>query len=264
MPRDADALITAKWAETGSTATPESVGLAMRDGWPATYHVPHSGKEPERLVFNWLFRALTALMTEVDAHGILAWDTSVAYVHPALVFGSDGLAYSSVQNSLGVDPTTDTDKSHWARFGVSKFVLDASAISSGVLDVARIPATMVRLVSPAFTGTPTAPSPETDDDSTAIAPTAFVKAQPRILNGTASPEGTDGKNGDAWVRTDAIGAFAKVAGNWRRLLAIPKWSLQGKWALDEGNGGGQGITEANGEVLVVDTNNDEVYRYNPY
>ena len=55
------------------------------------------------------------------------------------------------------------------------------------------------LASPAFTGTPTAPTPSTSSNNTQIATTAFVKSQPTILYGTSVPSSTLGKNGDIYI-----------------------------------------------------------------
>ena len=108
MTRDSDALQIEKWAASGDVATPESQGLTRASGWPVAYSQAGSGKTPEREVVNQLFRELTALAVELNTRGLLEWDSSVSYVHPALVVGSDGRPYRSVRNSQGVDPTTDT------------------------------------------------------------------------------------------------------------------------------------------------------------
>jgi hypothetical protein len=54
--------------------------------------------------------------------------------------------------------------------------INGSNVSSGTVADARIATSIARLASPAFTGTPTAPTPATADNDTKLATTAFVKA----------------------------------------------------------------------------------------
>ena len=135
MPRDADALLIRKWAESGDVATPESQGLARATGWPVSYSQA-GGDTPEREVFNQMFREITAMLAELNTHGVLEWDDAINYDHPALVTGSDDLVYISVQDSLNQDPTTDTGDTYWALLLSG---LAASVITSGTFAVARIP-----------------------------------------------------------------------------------------------------------------------------
>ena len=112
MPRDADALKIEKWAESGDVATPESQGLVRATGWPSSYSQA-GGDLPKREVLNQILREWTALGVEVNQHGLLEWDSTISYAHPAIVIGSDDQVYLSVADSLGVDPTTDTVDASW-------------------------------------------------------------------------------------------------------------------------------------------------------
>ena len=112
MPRDTDALKIRKWAESGDVATPESQGLDRATGWPANYSQPN-GDVPEREVMNQILMELSALGVEVNTHGLLEWDSSIAYAHPAAVMGSDGQPYLSVADSQGVDPVADNGNANW-------------------------------------------------------------------------------------------------------------------------------------------------------
>lgn len=114
MGLDADVNRIAKWAaDADGNVDFNLAGLDVGQGWGPTYSVIGSGDEPQRLVFNALFRILTAGLAELNARGMLGWHADVDYVHPAVVLGSDGLIYASVQNSTNVNPTSDTDYSHW-------------------------------------------------------------------------------------------------------------------------------------------------------
>ena len=140
--RDVHSLEIEKWAETTDAADigpPSSAGLTQSGGYDSSYKTP-GGNNPEMEVIQWLWRAWSGMLVELNAHGLLVWNAGLSYVHPALVFGSDGLAYASVRNSMGVDPTTDTNDSDWTLLvvvGANTF--DASAITSGVIDVSHIP-----------------------------------------------------------------------------------------------------------------------------
>ena len=142
--RDAHSVAIEKWAETADAlniATPASVGLTQSVGYTASYKTP-GGDNPEMEVIQWLWRAWSGMLVELNAHGLLVWNAGLSYVHPALVTGSDNNVYISVRDSTGVDPATDTNDDDWTRFGVSASpvtTFDASAIISGVLAGARIP-----------------------------------------------------------------------------------------------------------------------------
>lgn len=41
--------------------------------------------------------------------GVSEWNINQEYYHPAIVFGSDNKLYTSVQDNIGIDPTTDGD-----------------------------------------------------------------------------------------------------------------------------------------------------------
>jgi hypothetical protein len=61
------------------------------------------------------------------------------------------------------------------------------------------------LASPALTGTPTAPTPTTSDNSTTIATTAYVKAQPFVLTSTlAQPSGVATLDGSGKLLTSQL------------------------------------------------------------
>ena len=71
--------------------------------------------------------------TVAAVQGLTEWDATIVYTHPVFVTGSDGFPYVSVQGSTGVDPTTDSDNSHWKRFGASAQATEASA---GIVELA--------------------------------------------------------------------------------------------------------------------------------
>ena len=195
--RDAHSLGIEKWAETaasGNIAAPSTVGLTQSEGYPSSYKTP-SGDNPEMEIIQWLWRAWSGMLVEVNEWGCgLPWDDGIAYLQYALVLGSDGDHYVAVRANTNVNPTTDSNNSDWAPLvpaGGTTF--DASAIVSGVLDVAHIPnlsgnkittgtvnaarisSAIARLASPTFTGNPRAVTQSGSDDDTSIATTAFTQ-----------------------------------------------------------------------------------------
>ena len=184
--RDAHSVAIEKWAETADAlniAAPSTVGLTQSVGYTASYKTP-GGDNPEMEVIQWLWRAWSGMLVELNSHGLLVWNAGLSYVHPAMVFGSDDLAYASVRDSTGVDPTTDTNDSDWTRFGVTTTTttFDGSAIVSGIVGLTFLPTYPLNkvsgaagLASPNFTGNPRAPTQTAGNDSTRIANTAFVQ-----------------------------------------------------------------------------------------
>ena len=112
MPRDAEALKMALWADTGERQTPEEAGFSRQSGWPVAYEQIGTEKFPERLVFNQLLRELTGLFLEMIAYGVLSWDDGTNYSHHAFALGSDGSIHRTLRDSGpdveggAVDPTT--------------------------------------------------------------------------------------------------------------------------------------------------------------
>ncbi len=117
MARDPDALKIRKWAESDDVEDPEDGGVNRATGWDASHSQP-GGALPKREHFNELHREETALGVELNVHGLLEWDTSISYLHPALVMGSDAKPYISVANSAGVDPVTDASEANWKPYEV--------------------------------------------------------------------------------------------------------------------------------------------------
>ena len=124
-------------------------------------------------------------------------------------------------NSGGSEPTTTFPYQWWADTSSNTLKLRNGANSSwivvGTLDTNNL--ALATLASPSFSGTPSAPTPATADDSTKIATTAMVQAAAAAkvtahttihtnLNGTstsgrtvyindAGPSG--GADGDVWL-----------------------------------------------------------------
>ena len=141
MARDPDALKISKWAASGDVEDPEDGGIDRDIGWDASHSQP-GGSLPKREHINEILREVTALGVEQNVHGAgLEWDSSISYEHPAWVTGSDARLYGSVQDSTGVDPVGDDDKSHWRPLidsdtGVIVPPPNASATERGIVELA--------------------------------------------------------------------------------------------------------------------------------
>ena len=187
MPIDDDAVGIVKWG-TGAGAsdfnTPADVGFAEADGWPLAYGTPGSGSEPQREVFNWQWRRMTALAVELLTHGGgLPWDSRISYLHPASVMGSDGMLYQSVQGSLNQDPTSDASDTYWQQVGITLSDVDiktayernadTNALTNALLTMLQGAAP---LASPSFTGAVTVPDQTAGTNNGRAANTRFVAA----------------------------------------------------------------------------------------
>ena len=133
MARDSDALRIRKWAASGRVATPESQGLVRSEGWPDSYSAA-MGDVPKLEVFNQIVREITAALVEINEHGLLIWDTSITYEHPAFVVGSDSRIYASVSADVATasqDPTTDSARTYW-----KPLLMQASTEVRGIVELA--------------------------------------------------------------------------------------------------------------------------------
>ncbi len=133
MARDSDALRIRKWAASGRVATPESQGLVRSEGWPDSYSAA-MGDVPKLEVFNQIVREITAALVEINEHGLLIWDTSITYEHPAFVVGSDSQIYASVSADVATasqDPATDAARTYW-----KPLLMQASTEVRGIVELA--------------------------------------------------------------------------------------------------------------------------------
>ena len=185
---------------SGANATdfqsPADLGFTEADGWPISYATPGSGDEPPRELFNWDARRLTAFVVQVlTSGGGLPWDRRISYVHPAVVMGSDGMLYASVQDSMNQNPTTDTANTHWQQVGITLSDADIKAAyernaNTNALTDALLTALngAAPRASPTFTGAVIVPDQTAGTNNGRAANTRFVQAAIAAL--VASAPGT--------------------------------------------------------------------------
>lgn len=107
--------LTAKFAGTANPAgNADLQGFPFSEGWDENYWPPGTSTISGPVV-NAVLRIISAVGKEINEYGILEWDAGLTYQQHAIVLGSDGALYQSQQASnVGIDPTGDTDDSHWA------------------------------------------------------------------------------------------------------------------------------------------------------
>ena len=157
-------LITTPFAQSGdktpppNTNTPSDGRFSQTLGFPPVTAIPLSsgGKAPKREDFNGAFNMLSNIAFYAQKGWVFEWDSGQSYYAGCIVRYSGNL-YACTSD---VTSTTNSgsDTTHWSKYNISPGV------------------TYAPINSPAFTGTPTAPTPTSGDDSTKIATTAFVKA----------------------------------------------------------------------------------------
>lgn len=114
---------------------------------------------PYRQDMNAIQNLVTRQLAYLYQAGIPEYDSATQYYANCSFCQINGVIYLCIQDALNKLPTTEP--TYWTAFDLSSFAPKNS---------------------PAFTGTPTAPTPLTTDDSTKIATTAFIKA---VLGGYA-------------------------------------------------------------------------------
>ena len=121
MPRLVDGIVATDadvWASGPGAILPGLPSdITRATGWTSEYADDAADETPRLETFQQLFHELYTFAKDVNVHGILEWNSTIAYEHPALVSGTDGRVYSSVQSSTNVDPTTDATDSHWLEIG---------------------------------------------------------------------------------------------------------------------------------------------------
>ena len=107
-------LTSPPWAKDGDRTAPEdrTPPLDRAIGWPATFSEA-GGAKPSRRVLNQLFYELTLGIAEVGKSGILAWNATIDYEHPAMAI-ANGQVYISLRDNTNADPATSA--SDWTRW----------------------------------------------------------------------------------------------------------------------------------------------------
>ena|SRR5215469_6133999 len=147
-----------------------------------------------------------------------------------ILWFDDGTAWQAIGNAPLASPaftgnptaTTQATADSSTRLATTAFVHNVIAVTTvfgrsgavvaqtGDYTVAQVTGA-APLASPAFTGSPTAPTPATADNSTAVATTAFVKAQ-GYGTGAGSITTVFGRSGPAIVATTGDYTVAQVTG----------------------------------------------------
>lgn len=92
------------WAETGVKVEPSD----------AKKELGYGAEIPTHEEFNWLEGRQDQAIAHFNQFGIPLWDSTTEYKQDkSYVQGSDGNIYAAVLDSTNINPTTDTDFSHW-------------------------------------------------------------------------------------------------------------------------------------------------------
>lgn len=110
--RNPEGVVNGMFSETGDAALP----AFYTEGFPETMSTPGSGVFPPRTAFNYLYKVLTALASDINTYGgAIPWINLANYAVGAFVIGSDGTIYkatvaSGPANGGAADPTTSPAK----------------------------------------------------------------------------------------------------------------------------------------------------------
>ena len=149
--RDTDYADLAKWASAGDVATPESVGINRAFGWQATFSDPTTDAAPQRTVWNYQFREITAMLLDKLDFGILPYDAAQTYRVNAVCLDTDGEIYQSQAGSNTGNALTDITS--WLPFRqVRQSELDDTfsvvSISAMVMTMTRVGGGTVNVTIP--------------------------------------------------------------------------------------------------------------------
>jgi len=134
-----------------------------------------------------------APITLVSGEPCFTTDTHELYIGDGTgKFKINGSGPQGIQGIQGIQGVNGLSAYQiWLNQGNTGTELEYIASLKGVKgDTGATGASGVSLASPAFTGTPTAPTPTTADNTTKLATTAFVKAQGYLTNTSNIDGGT--------------------------------------------------------------------------
>lgn len=243
------------WASGGAIVAPNDTKKQL--GWIA--------EAPPFQYDNWLQNRQDQMLAHINQRGIAAWDALTNYEAGGLSYvqGSDGKVYKSVAASgpsaTVQNPTTDGTDTYWtiAFANVGAFLTQTAGDarytqrSNNLSDVTNVATARTNLGaapldSPAFTGTPTAPTASAGTSTTQVATTAFVQAAVGVGNvssfATATPPtGWLKANGAAVNRATYAALFTAIgttfgAGDGSTTFNVP--DLRGEFVRgwDDGRG----------------------------
>lgn len=184
------------WASGGAVVAPNDTKKQL--GWVA--------EAPPFQYDNWLQNRQDQMLAHINQRGIAAWDGLTNYEAGGLSYvqGSDGKVYKSVAASgpsaTVQNPTTDGTDTYWtiAFADVGAFLTQAAGDvrytqrSNNLSDLTNVATARTNLgaapvVSPSFTGTPTAPTAPVGTNTTQLATTAFVTTADNLKANINSP-----------------------------------------------------------------------------
>lgn len=207
------------WASGGAVVAPNDTKKQL--GWIA--------EAPPFQYDNWLQNRQDQMLAHINQRGIPAWDGLTNYEAGGLSYvqGSDGKVYKSVAASgpasVVSNPTTDATDTYWTE-----------AFSP--------------IVSPAFSGNPTAPTAAQFDNDTSIATTEFVQ---RALG---NMQGQVGYNTSQAITAEQVGKLITFDAS-SLTLTLPSTSTvpSGSVLTIYGNTSGGTIQKAAGDTLINGT-----------
>ena len=182
--RGGDGILFAVPSPFGTSAT-QAVSLEI-DGQASSTHPLHDRNGDALHEADLTVNSVYVAISDADS-----WDILVL---PAGSGGGITEAEGDARYALESNNLSDLDNASTARTNLGLGTAATRDTGTGINTLAllgaggrfsdnRIPTEVARLASPALTGTPTAPTPSADDDSTQVATTEFVQAEIAGLGG---------------------------------------------------------------------------------
>lgn len=200
------------------------------EGFPTITSTPLAagGKAPRREDFNGLLHDLSANISHLNKGGFFTFDADFAtkiggYPKGAVLQSDDGTKkYISLVDGNTSNFNTAVDPTKWVRSALTE--RETQDIAWGV---GKTSSPWAPLISPALTGTPTAPTAAAGTNTTQIATTAFVNAEivaDRPFEATAANIKMDGTQAVGTLNTVARGDHVHPTDTSRAPLASPSFT----------------------------------------
>ena len=157
MTRTTDEIVldAQRWASAPGAIKGLPADINRLLGWTSDFADDAADETPRLETFNQVLFEIYAILAYLTTRGVGEWHSTIPFETGSYAVGSDGRLYNALQDSTNIDPTTDTDDSHWIEVGRSLIPAPDGTVGSVSVQYSggNLTVTLGRTVGTALTAT---------------------------------------------------------------------------------------------------------------